>query len=837
MLNLKALSRSYDRDVRSYSELLPWLTEVSPGIIGNTDGSLMVAFEYEGVALESSGEEDLDVAGMAVEAGLGEFDDHHIMWSFLDKRRTRYVGDSTIANPVARVVDQAWRDHVDNGNLRVVRHVIFISYQAFGGSGGFFDEVSVRIAEGGENLVKASVRVLLERVRRKSTLERVMGQLDGAITRFEEQVRRFSDTLSGRLNIKRLVGPALKAELSNRANVASPRSTVSSPDSVHYLQSLLATDALFREGNGVLRFEGSAATKYVQMHSVKGYPGVANSETVEQMLSMPFDFTLVQMFRFLEREAAKAMVQDYAAHYKSSVKSPIVQLVERITSKESDRVNTGALELANDAQAALHEATVKQVNFGYHTMAFQLIADSVSELNDAAQSLYGLMSNWGYGLVRENINAISAFCTTLPGASSAVTRTSMISTTNLADLTLVRTLRAGENRNRFLSTEMRTAHEALTIVPTSTDVPEMLNLHVGDVGHFLIVGPAGNGKSTMVNFLLFQWMRYAPCRAIILDKDRSSRIAVLALGGSYVDLKKDVNSVQLNPAKWLKDSADWPRLRKWLAVALTAFDPSPLSPEEVRMVDKAISLAAQVVDDGEPATLSLIYTHITSQSKDLQHRFVHWTRHSDRYGEIFDNEVDQFTITDITGIDLGGLLADPHVAPALLVYLFEVIDQAVDGTQPVFLYLGEAWYLLRNPLFREMFEDYVRTFRKRLGVIGLDTQSLQDLVDIPIGPVLQDNLRTRFFLPNISAQAHSHVYQKEFNLGQYEVDIIRMMLPKQHYYLAQDNHRRLLTPRFPPEILALLRSEPSAQSAFDRARASGDPDWLNLYVKEVTRHG
>ncbi|MFX8301156.1 hypothetical protein ABTL22_19500, partial [Acinetobacter baumannii] len=89
---------------------------------------------------------------------------------FLDKRRTKYVGGSTIANPVARVVDQAWRDHVDNGNLRFVRHVIFISYQAFGGSGGFFDEVSVRIAEGGENLIKASVRVLLERVRRKSTL-------------------------------------------------------------------------------------------------------------------------------------------------------------------------------------------------------------------------------------------------------------------------------------------------------------------------------------------------------------------------------------------------------------------------------------------------------------------------------------------------------------------------------------------------------------------------------------------------------------------------------------------------------------------------------------------
>ncbi|MFX7926568.1 hypothetical protein ABTK22_19695, partial [Acinetobacter baumannii] len=77
---------------------------------------------------------------------------------------------------------------------------------------------------------------------------------------------------------------------------------VSSPDSVHFLQSMLATDALFRESNGVLRFEGTAATKFVQMHSVKGYPGVANSATVEQLLSMPFDFTLVQMFRFLERE-------------------------------------------------------------------------------------------------------------------------------------------------------------------------------------------------------------------------------------------------------------------------------------------------------------------------------------------------------------------------------------------------------------------------------------------------------------------------------------------------------------------------------------------------------
>jgi type IV secretion system protein VirB4 len=71
---------------------------------------------------------------------------------------------------------------------------------------------------------------------------------------------------------------------------------------------------------------------------------------------------------------------------------------------------------------------------------------------------------------------------------------------------------------------------------TDGATPFRLNLHVGDVGHALIVGPTGAGKSVLLSLLALQWRRYVGSQVFLFDKGRSARAATLAMGGTHLDL-------------------------------------------------------------------------------------------------------------------------------------------------------------------------------------------------------------------------------------------------------------------------------------------------------------
>ena len=66
---------------------------------------------------------------------------------------------------------------------------------------------------------------------------------------------------------------------------------------------------------------------------------------------------------------------------------------------------------------------------------------------------------------------------------------------------------------------------------TSRSTP--FRLHVSDVGHMLVVGPTGVGKSVPLSLIALQFQRYADSQITTFDKGNSACVAVLALGGQH----------------------------------------------------------------------------------------------------------------------------------------------------------------------------------------------------------------------------------------------------------------------------------------------------------------
>ena len=125
---------------------------------------------------------------------------------------------------------------------------------------------------------------------------------------------------------------------------------------------------------------------------------------------------------------------------------------------------------------------------------------------------------------------MEAWLGSLPGNPYANVRQPIVHTLNLAHMMPVSAVWAGPEFNRHLRAP------PLMMTETRGSTPFRLDLHVGDVGHTLMVGPTGAGKSVLLALLALQFRRFIGAQVILFDRGRSARAAALAMGGESIEL-------------------------------------------------------------------------------------------------------------------------------------------------------------------------------------------------------------------------------------------------------------------------------------------------------------
>src|SRR5258708_15546768 len=131
------------------------------------------------------------------------------------------------------------------------------------------------------------------------------------------------------------------------------------------------------------------------------------------------------------------------------------------------------------------------------------------------------------------MNSVDAWLSSLPGHVYSCVRQPIVSPLKLAHLLPLSEVWAGPDRNTHL--------DGPPLIVTRTDgaTPFRLVTHIGDVGHTLVVGPTGMGKSVLLTMLAMQFRRYPGSRIFAFDMGRSMRATILGLGGEHYDLGTD----------------------------------------------------------------------------------------------------------------------------------------------------------------------------------------------------------------------------------------------------------------------------------------------------------
>jgi type IV secretion system protein VirB4 len=356
----------------------------------------------------------------------------------------------------------------------------------------------------------------------------------------------------------------------------------------------------------------------------------------------------------------------------------------------------------------------------------------------------------------------------------------------------------------------------LMMAETRGSTPFRFDLHVGDVGHALVVGPTGAGKSVLLSLLALQFRRFIAAQVILFDRGRSARAATLAMGGESIELGPQ-GTLSLQPLARIDEPGEIAFALQWVTALLTT--------EGVRVtpdVKDAVWTALQSLASAPTSERTLTGLAVLVQSSALVAALSPYTLEG-AYGRLLDGSCEQLAETSVLHVEMEQLMQHKALIAPVLSYLFHRLEARFDG-RPTLLILDEAWTFLDDALFAARIREWLKTLRKKNVAVVFATQSLADIERSTIAPALIESCPTRIFLPNdraLEPQARG-IYER-FGLNARQVEILSLAAPKRDYYVQTARGNRLFELGLGPVALALCgTASPDDQRLIDRCLADGE---------------
>lgn len=764
----------------SLADHLPWAALVSPGVVLNKDGSFTTAFSFRGPDLESSTEDELMAVRARLNYALKRLGTGWCLHMEARRRVAAAYPQSDFDMETAWLVDAERRDLFQNA----------------------------------EPAFETDYRLALTWLPPADEARRVERWLfDGlncagedwrqALATFGREADATFDLLAETLpQIAPLDDSALLTWL--HACVSPDDHRVQPPETPVFLDALLADAALV---GGLAPRLGDQWLKTV---SVRGLPSATRPGLLDGLGALPFAYRWTARWIGLDKVDAEREIVKLRKRWFAKRKGVGALLREAITREEHPLIDTDAACKSEECDGALEMLGAEACAFGYLTLTVTVLDPTEEGASAKARAIEAALNAQGLTARVEDLNAVEAWLGSLPGEPYADVRRPLVSTLNLADLLPVSAVWAGPPGDACLD------GPPLAVARTAGSTPFRLVLHVGDVGHAMVVGPTGAGKSVLLSFLALQWFRYRDARVVFFDKGRSARAATLAAGGRWQALEPG-EAFSLQPLAGIDREEERAWAAEWIAetVRQAGLEPTPRVREEIWAALEALAEAPP-----EQRTLTVFCALV--QNRAVAAGLEALTLKGP-HGAILDGAGESLKPSRFDTFELEALMATPSAVGPVLAALFHHLEQSFDG-RPTLLVLDEAWLFLGETAFAAKIREWLKTLRKKRVAVVFATQSLDDVAASPIAATLVESCPTQVFLPNPRAlePASADLY-RGFGLNRRQLELIAFAAPKRAYYWRQPQGRRLFDLRLTGVGLALCGAgSPEDQSLIDAVLRRSD---------------
>jgi len=519
-----------------------------------------------------------------------------------------------------------------------------------------------------------------------------------------------------------------------------------------------------------------------------------------------------------------------------SVWSYIFHSQDRNIEMHNDEHVVNRVEEVKAAKLAVEEDTI---GFVYYSTAVVVMDEDRDAVEEKAKIIKQAFMDRGFRANIEEVNAVDSWMGCVPGMVSHNIRRSLISTGNFVHLMPLSDIWAGPIWNKYL--------DAPPLLYTQTDgnTPFRLCLHVGQVGHTLLVGDTGKGKSVHLNCIEAAFRQYKNARVIIFDNGASSKVLTYGVGGAFYDLGSEHDTLSFQPLAQIDDVNERQWAQEWLCDFLRE-EGVELTPEKKGLIRDALGTLAG--RKPKYRTISNFIDYL--QDRKLKEAFYPLAASDDKgnvgeYGNIFDSDKDTLEISSWQTFEMGRIMKNKTIVGPTLMYIFHRIENKLKGgykekesncRRPSLIVLDECWIFFQNPIFASKIEDWLRTLRKYDASVVFATQSLDDIVKSPLLDIVLGSCPSHIFLPDDKAlnPDRKKIYQR-FRLNQRQIEILDKAIPQKHYYYTspEGSRRYDLALEYCPFTLAYVAVDKSGLHLCDQIIAEyGQEHFNEHWLKE-----
>jgi type IV secretion system protein VirB4 len=791
MMNLA----EYRRAATRLADFLPWAALVGEGVVLNKDGSFQRTARFRGPDLDSAVAAELVAVAGRLNNALRRLGSG---WAiFVEAQR-----HEAASYPASRFADAA------SALVDAERKADFEEAGAHYESSYFLTFLYLPLAEDA-----ARAETWLYEGRQQSGVDP-----HEALAAFIDRTNRVLQLVDGFMPECRWLDDAETLTYLH-ATVSTKRHRVRVPETPIYLDALLADEPLT---GGLEPRLGSA---HLRVLTINGFPTATTPGILDDLNRLAFPYRWSTRAILLDKTDATKLLTRIRRQWFAKRKSIAAILKEVMTNEASALVDTDAANKAADADMALQELGADYAGQAYVTATVTVWDADPRTADEKLRLVEKVIQGRDFTSMSETINAVDAWLGSLPGHVYANVRQPPISTLNLAHMIPLSAVWAGPERDEHFGAP------PLLYGKTEGSTPFRFSLHVGDVGHTLVVGPTGAGKSVLLALIALQFRRYPDAQVFAFDFGGSIRAAALAMGGDWHDLGGSLtdgaaSSVSLQPLARVHETHERAWAADWIA-AILAREGVTITPEVKEHLWTALtSLASAPLPERTLTGLAVLL-----QSNDLKQALRPYCV-GGAYGRLLDAEGEQLGEAAVQAFETEGLIGG-GAAPAVLAYLFHRIGDRLDG-RPTLLIVDEGWLALDDDGFAAQLREWLKTLRKKNASVVFATQSLADIDGSAIAPAIIESCQTRLLLPNERAiEPQITTIYRRFGLNDRQIDILSRATPKRDYYCQSRRGNRLFELGLSEVALALCAaSSKTDQAAIEAILAEhGRDGFLSAWLR------
>jgi type IV secretion system protein VirB4 len=776
----------------SAGDRLPYAGHLDDHTVMTRGGDLIQMIQVDGIAFETADSETLNhMAAVRDVVMRGIANSSLMLYCHVIRRQVTAELSGAQPDGFVRDLDDAWQQQLRGKKLYINDMVLMLVRRPAQGKIGFFD----RLTKWGNGTRNSAERL--------ADQTRELRELDAARTNLLSALSRYGPRLLGRYRDANGTCSEPLEILSALYNGEMQPVLEPTGDAGQYLPYKRISFGL-----DALELKGASAntSRFGAIVSIKDYPAYTAPGMLDNLLRLPHELTMTESFAFIDRQIADERIG----------------LALRRLRAASDETTT----LRQGLLGAKDDLTGGAAAYGEHHLTVHVRAMTLAALDAAVADVQASLADIGAVAVREDLNLESAFWGQFPGNADFIARKALVSTANLSGLISLHGFPIGVPAGGPWG-------EPITVLETTSSTPYFFNLHSGDLGNFTLIGPSGSGKTVVLNFLIAQAQKFYP-RTFFFDKDRGAEIFIRAIGGHY-DVLRPGTPTGFNPLQLPENATNQAFLRQWLSQILTPAG-GQLTADENAIISSAVD--ANFSQPAEYRQLRYLVELLAGGARpvrgDLASRLAPWYG-AGEHAWLFDNPTDQLNLdTRTAGFDMTALLDNPALRTPAMMYLFHRVDERLDGS-PSMIVIDEGWKALDDDIFVHRLKDWMKTIRKRNGVVGFATQSASDAIESKIAATIIEQSATQLFMSNPKAQASD--YCGGFGLTAHELDLVRSLPEHLRCVLIKQGGTsvvaRLDMGNMPDAITVLSGREASVRKLDELRRVHGDApsEWLSMLLQ------